>query len=100
MDITQVAYEKYRLRWMIDHGYTLVDLIKEMDKMQEGWPDAAMSQMFDEWEFCYGFGSEIWVCYDEFMENEFLNSYYMSQILTTSEFQAYIAYLKREVWHE
>lgn len=100
MDITKIAYEKYKLQWMMDHGYTLTDLIKELDICQEECDDHTVSQLFDNWEFGYGFGSEIWVCYNEFMETEFLNSYYMSQILTSSEFNAYIAYMKKEVWHE
>lgn len=100
MNITQVAYEKYRLRWMMDHDYTLVDLMEELNKMQEEWPDATVSQLFDDWEFGYGFGSEIWVSYDEFMETEFLNPYYMYSILTCSEFDAYVEYISREVQNE
>ena len=100
MDITKVAYEKYRLRWMMDHGYTLVDLMKEMDMMLEEWPDATMSQLFDDWEFGYGFGSEIWVCYDEFVATEFRNPYYMCQILTQTEFDVYVEYISRRVSDE
>ena len=97
MDITRVAYEKYKLQWMINHGYTLTDLVKELNIMQKENPDDKVSQLFDDWEFGYGFGSEIWACYDEFMENEFQNPYYMCQILTCSEFDAYVEYISRSV---
>lgn len=92
-DITKIAYERYKLKWMLDHGYTLRHLMTELDMMLEEFEDNDMDQIFDDWEFGYGFGSEIWSCYDEFMETEFLNSDYMSDILiTASEWRAYIEY--------
>ena len=101
MDITQVAYEKYKLQWMIEHGYTLTDLIKELNLIQEESEDSSVFQLFDDWEFGYGFGSEIWACYDEFMENEFQNPYYMQQLLTSTEFGIYAdEYLKWEEQNE
>ena len=93
MNIKELAYEKYRLRWMIDHGYTLIDLMEELNKMQEENPDATVSQLFDDWEFGYGFGSEIWADYLEFMQYEFLNHDYMHRLLTNSEFEVYVKYI-------
>lgn len=95
MDITRIAYEKYKLRWMIDHECTLADLISELDVMQEEFSDCTVSQMFADWEFGYGFASEIWACYEEFMENEFLNKDYMMSILTPCERYEYICYMQK-----
>jgi len=65
------AYEQFKLQWMIDHGFTLSDLMEELDKMQEENPDATVSSLFDDWEYGYGFASEVWPCYEEFMEEDY-----------------------------
>ena len=65
------AYEQFKLQWMIDNGFTLSDLMEELDKMQEENPDAAVSSLFDDWEYGYGFASEVWPCYEEFMEEDY-----------------------------
>lgn len=68
----QKAWEKFKLQWMIDHGYTLVDLINELEMVrEESDEDATLDEIFDQWEFGFGFGSEIWPCYDEFIECEY-----------------------------
>lgn len=33
MDIKTIAYEKYKLDWMMAHGYTLSDVMNELDDM-------------------------------------------------------------------
>lgn len=64
-------YEKYQLQWMIDHGYSLRDLISELTKMQFCDPEDSdristpVFELFDEWVADVGFDSEIWVCKDE-----------------------------------
>lgn len=64
-------YEQFKLQWMIDHGYTLKDLIHELETMrQESDPDMSLESIFNDWEFGYGFGSEIWPCFGEYMECE------------------------------
>ena len=69
-------YERFKLLWMISHGYTLRDLIGELEKMREESDDATTIQsLFDDWEFGYGFGSEIWPCFNEFMEHEYMEEH-------------------------
>lgn len=67
------GYEKYQLQWMIDHGYSIRDLIHELSKYQQ-WIDCGESQpldeIFDEWEYNAGFGSEIWACENEWLDCE------------------------------
>jgi hypothetical protein len=94
MDITEIAYEKYRLDWMLSHGYTLVDLIAELEKMREEESTTSLQSLFEDWEYGFGFNSEIWVCYEEFMDNEFWDDEYMCELLTTNEFTTYLEYLK------
>ena len=61
-------YQKYQLQWMIDHGYSLQDLMRELTEFQYDDPEDSdristpISELFGEWEFDRGFGSEIWAC--------------------------------------
>ena len=91
MSISEIAYEKYRLEWMISHGYSLKDLIAEIEMMSDENPDHSISTLFDDWEYGFGFNSEIWCSYDEFCEAEYLDTDYMQALLTDSEFALYVA---------
>ena len=81
------AYEIYRLQWMMDHGFTIPDLIKNLDSMieedaNESGVRTSLQSLFQDWEFGIGFDSEIWPCYQEFLENEYpmiLKLQYMNQ---------------------
>ena len=72
----QFAYEMFKLQWMIDHGFTLVDLLKGLSSLaSEADPDLndpdALQKLFDAWEYGIGFeGEQIWPCFYEFLENE------------------------------
>lgn len=95
MDIKKIAYEKYKLDWMLNHGYTLDDLISVLsDCIEEAKEDLAV--VFDVWESDYGFGSEIWVCFDEFIDNEYQNSAYMWKLLNWEEYDRYLEDMKNE----
>lgn len=70
------AYEIYRLQWMMDHGFTIPDLIKNLESMieedaNESGESTGLQSLFQDWEFGIGFDSEIWPCYQEFLENEY-----------------------------
>ena len=64
------AYQKYQLQWMIDHGYSLNDLIIEMLEMQTDGNDGDVADLYYEWEYSRGFGGEIWACEEEWKECE------------------------------
>lgn len=65
-------YEKFQLQWMIDHNYSLSDLIKELKNYQYDDPDDSITELFKNWEQDRGFGSEIWPCEAEYEECEAL----------------------------
>ena len=67
------GYEQYKLRWLIEHGYNLKDLIAQLTKLQEDCePDATIKEIFELWEDDFGFpGAEIWACFDEWRENDY-----------------------------
>ncbi len=68
-------YEKYCLQWMIDHDYSLTDLINELAD-RENYEENEMGNLlvlqdvFDLWEAHDGFNHEIWASYDEWLDNE------------------------------
>ena len=88
MNIKQIAYEKYKLDWMLHHGYTLTQLIGELSACIEEANDD-LETVFDVWENDYGFGSEIWVCFGEFITSEYQDKHYMKQLLTKAEYDEY-----------
>lgn len=69
-------YERFQLQWMIDHGYSLSDLMRELQALQYDDPEDSdristpITELFEEWEQDVGFGSEIWPCEAEWEECE------------------------------
>lgn len=61
-------YERFKLQWMLDHGYSLSDLMRELQALQHDDPEDSdrisipVTELFKEWESDSGFGSEIWPC--------------------------------------
>lgn len=69
-----MKYDKYILNWMIEHGYSIYDLINKLEEMKEMYEaekiDFTIWDLFNEWEFNEGFNGEIWACYGEWLESE------------------------------
>lgn len=69
-------YQKYQLQWMIEHGYSIYDLILELTDFQFEDPEDSdristpISELFDEWVSDRGFDSEIWACESEWFNFE------------------------------
>lgn len=89
MNISKIAYEKYRIHWMLSHGYSLTELFHELELVQEENPDYSIDALFAHWEYGYGFRGEVWACYDEFMESEYLDEEYMKSLLSEFEYEMY-----------
>lgn len=69
----QREYERYKLYWMLAHGYTLKDLVEQLqyaiDEETEAFePRTSFQSLFDSWEFGVGFGGEIWPCFNEYID--------------------------------
>lgn len=56
-------YKKYKTQWLVDHGYTLNDVI---DYLQENYKYQTEDpyRLFKHFEK-YGFNYEIYACFDE-----------------------------------
>ena len=63
-------YEKYKLQWMIDHGFSISDLIAELTEEQYSDPEDSdaisrtVEEIFEDWER----NREIWTCRSEWEE--------------------------------
>lgn len=104
MDIRRKAYAKYQLDWMMQHGYSIMDLINELHQQQTEDPEDfdqlsyPIDKLYEEWEEEFGFNGELWVCFDEFCDEEYEDAEYMKSLLTDEEFAAYLA--DRNITHK
>lgn len=98
--IKEIAYQKYKLDWMISHGMTLDDLLQQLNDYRNE-SDYGKEQDFltllREWEYERGFGGELYVCFNEFLETEFLDKDYMLDLLSDKEYCDYINVIKNNV---
>ena len=89
MNIMKIAFNKYRLDWMLKHGYTLENLIDEIQNIHDDDPSMSLQECFDDFEIFIGFNNEIWNCYPEFLNNEYQDKEYMKELLTNEEYELY-----------
>jgi len=95
--IQDIAYERYKLDWMMRSGYSLSDVVRSLAKLissMESDDDARevdLLSVFEDWEAEIGFGGEIYACPDEFLDAEYLDKKYMRSLLTKEDYQTYLA---------
>lgn len=66
------GYERYQLEWMIEHGYSLDNLVNALENYRQNTFGLDLNELFNEWESEIGFKeSEIWACRDEWENEEF-----------------------------
>lgn len=95
------AYERFKLWWMMTHGYSLRDLMQTIDsiseELHEDDPDFAIDSQVNALniieEFGFGGGS-IWPCYDEFLDHEYMMPDVMRQVLLPHEWEQYVRFNK------
>lgn len=69
-------YERFKLQWMIDHGFTLGDLIACMEDMicedlSDSDARTSLPSLFADWEYGVGFaGSSVWPCFEEYLQSD------------------------------
>lgn len=75
----ETLYNNYQLEWMIGHGYSIKNLINCLDteiKYCED-PHDTLADLFIDWQLETGFNGELWVCYDEWVDNELFEMFGM-----------------------
>ena len=92
MNIKEKAYEKYKFRWLFDHGYTLEDVLKsayEIMTEEDIDTEDVLVESFEE----FGLNGEIYVCFDEFVDNEYQDTEIMESLLGGPSSDLYREYL-------
>lgn len=70
------AYEIFQLQWMLDHGYSIRDLIDQLEVMAEEDENKSgvrtdLQSLLQDWEYGFGFDGSIWPCYQEFLDTDY-----------------------------
>lgn len=76
-NISELAYELYKLDWKKNHMITAEieqDMLKDY---YEGLAEFDGSYTFDNYIEEFGYYGEIYACYDEFMDSEYIDTEYM-----------------------
>lgn len=64
-------YERFKLQWMVDHGYTLTDFVKILDEIAEESADnESVFEYYDAFESDIGFNGELYPSFYEWFNNE------------------------------
>lgn len=63
-------YEYYKLQWLIDHEYSLNDLINKLSEIIQQNPSVTLQKTYKQWESEIGFNGEIWDCKEEWEDYE------------------------------
>ena len=97
--IQEIAYAKYQLMWMLDHGHSLDDIygiLKEAEECcitEEDFMSCAWDYFMER-----GFKGEIFACYEEFLESEYMDVENMFHLLSEKEFIEYAKERKYEAF--
>lgn len=108
-DIRRTTYGRFKLWWMLRHGYSLEALARKLQEQLEAENsvepfadplDISFEGLLRKWEDETGFDGMFWPCYDEFVSNEYLNSSTMSLLLGEEEIPVYLTDRSKLVRYE
>lgn len=89
--IRKIAYQKYQLYWMMSHCHPIAELIEYLENYKKDCEgDISLNSILNNWENEVGFNGSIWACYDEFLNNEYLDKDLMMILLDTFEYSMYL----------
>ena len=72
--IQEMAYEKFKLFWMLRHGHSLSEFALRLLEVNE-------ERTLEQWEADEGFSGEIWPCFEEFLQTEYLDGSLMALLM-------------------
>jgi len=79
--IRRLCYELYKVDWKHSH---MITKEREMDSLKiyyEGLVDDDTEYTYNDYLEEFGYDGELYVCYEEFLENEYLEKDYMKELL-------------------
>lgn len=89
------AYERYQLDWLKNHNFSITDLLQEIESIPFSREVNIVEDKLAAFEEI-GFNGELYVCFNEFLDNEFQDKDYMKFLLTKEEFEEYLKIQKGE----
>lgn len=81
MDIKRMCYELYKIDWKLSHNITAE---REMEAIQDyfvGLVDAYTEYPYEDYLEEFGYNGELYVCFEEFCEAEYLDEDYIINLL-------------------
>ena len=91
--IVEIAYGKYIHDWLESHGFSMLDVIEELENIRKDMPyiaDTPVTDLYDTFLYETGFGSNIYDTKEEFLTEEFCDKDYMKELLTEDEYAEYL----------
>ena len=85
MDIRKLCYELYKIDWKHSH----ITKEREMDSIKdyyEGLIDNDSEYTYEDYIEEFGYGGELYVCFEEFCDAEYYDVDYMRTILDNDKF--------------
>ena len=81
--ISKYAYELYKIDWKRSHEITAEVELKYIQDYYNGFEEKGEDEdySFEEYLEEVGYGGECYVCYDEFLDNEYLDGEYMEELI-------------------
>ena len=93
--LERIAYEKYQLDWLKNHNFSIKDLLQEIETIPFSREVNIVEDKLAAFEEI-GFNGELYVYFNEFLDNEFQDKDYMKFLLTKEEFEEYLKIQKGE----
>lgn len=95
MTIANLCYELYKVDWedRISTEQKMTALREYYDEITENDINPT-DYLFEDFLSEYGYDGDYPVCFQEFMDNEFLDTEYMESLLTPKQFVDYIHYIE------
>lgn len=81
VDIKKLCYELYKIDWKHSHGITYQMEMDEIKNYYSDFQNSVSNYTFDDYINDYGYAGMLYVCFDEFCENEYLDETYMCELL-------------------
>lgn len=81
MDISKLCYELYKVDWKHSHMITREIEMDSIKDYYEGLVDDDTEYTYEDYLNEFGYGGELYVCYEEFCDMEYHDKEYMCRLL-------------------
>jgi hypothetical protein len=81
LKISKLCYELYKIDWKHSHNITKDIERDNIKDYYEGLVDSDTEYTYDEYLEEFGYDGQIYVCYEEFCDNEYQDKQYMCELL-------------------